>query len=260
MTIRGNFADTSGELIVQRINHGIKLVKPDKLDSKNIAPSLDTVLQQKFNIWFSNTECALQNLNEACMESCGLESLNLSVGKTASAFMTKESANFAENHDKKVILTNKMGLIEFEFKRVDGPIFQCLTIKLPWYNDDNQLIGTFGCGILLNKHSLADSITQIAKLGLLNTDETSSKYKNFLPGLEVNSIYFSKRETECLHLTIRGKTAKQVAHELKISPRTVEEYLANIKIKMGVSSKSELIEKGIDFLCNSSLSNDAQAN
>lgn len=37
------------------------------------------------------------------------------------------------------------------------------------------------------------------------------------------------------------------ANELGISQRTVEEYLNNIKLKMGVYSKSELIDKTIDY-------------
>lgn len=53
----------------------------------------------------------------------------------------------------------------------------------------------------------------------------------------------SKRETECLYLTIQGKSAKQIAAILKLSTWTIEEYLQELKIKCNVSSKSELIGK-----------------
>ena len=53
----------------------------------------------------------------------------------------------------------------------------------------------------------------------------------------------TSREIDCLCLTLQGKTAKLVGQVLGISRRTVEEYLSNIKTKVGVFSKSELIEK-----------------
>lgn len=58
-----------------------------------------------------------------------------------------------------------------------------------------------------------------------------------------NHFIFTKREKECLLFTIRGKTAKQIARILGVSHRTIEEYLANIKVKMRVASKAEMIEK-----------------
>lgn len=56
------------------------------------------------------------------------------------------------------------------------------------------------------------------------------------------TVDFSKRELECLQLTLRGKTAKQIGVILGLSSRTVEQYLGNLKYKMGVTSKSALIE------------------
>ena len=70
------------------------------------------------------------------------------------------------------------------------------------------------------------------------------------PLLTNHKTNLSKREIECLQLTIKGYTAKRIGRELGISNRTVEEYLVNIRIKMGVSSKAELIEMTIDeFTC-----------
>jgi DNA-binding CsgD family transcriptional regulator len=53
---------------------------------------------------------------------------------------------------------------------------------------------------------------------------------------------FSKREQDCLGLFLEGKTAKETAKVLNISPRTVEEYLANIKRKLGCKNKYELLK------------------
>ncbi|MDR3501405.1 MAG: helix-turn-helix transcriptional regulator [Legionella sp.] len=66
--------------------------------------------------------------------------------------------------------------------------------------------------------------------------------------LRVNNIRLTRRECDCLLLTLTGKSAKQVAYYLKISARTVEEHLNNIKVKFGVFSKAQLIEHVITHL------------
>ncbi|HSX26735.1 MAG TPA: ester cyclase [Chlamydiales bacterium] len=50
----------------------------------------------------------------------------------------------------------------------------------------------------------------------------------------------SKRERECLTHLIQGKTAKETAALLKLSPRTVESYFENIKEKLKCSHKGDL--------------------
>lgn len=62
-----------------------------------------------------------------------------------------------------------------------------------------------------------------------------------------DNIQFSPRESAILKLIIRGKTAKETARALYLSPRTVENYLAGIKNKIGAKNKSELIEKILDM-------------
>ena len=51
----------------------------------------------------------------------------------------------------------------------------------------------------------------------------------------------SPRERDVLQGLIAGKINKVIAHELSISPRTVEVYRANLMAKMGARSVSELM-------------------
>lgn len=52
----------------------------------------------------------------------------------------------------------------------------------------------------------------------------------------------SEREFECLLWSAKDKTAKQIGKILSLSPRTIEDYLLNVKNKLGCKSKLELIE------------------
>jgi two-component system response regulator FixJ len=55
----------------------------------------------------------------------------------------------------------------------------------------------------------------------------------------------SEREREVLDRLVAGKANKVIAHELGISPRTVEVYRANVMTKMQADSLSELVRMAL---------------
>jgi len=61
-------------------------------------------------------------------------------------------------------------------------------------------------------------------------------------GTKYGDLYFTKREAECMLWLLRGKTIGGVALVLKLSPRTVEYYIKNMKNKLGCRTKFELID------------------
>jgi DNA-binding NarL/FixJ family response regulator len=93
----------------------------------------------------------------------------------------------------------------------------------------------------LNCTSCLELIKKAHSLGII---------KQRLNGLHkiesVNEIKLSRREKEIIYYLVRGKTAKEIGHTIYLSTRTIENYLAAIKSKMGVSTKSDLIEKILD--------------
>jgi len=60
-----------------------------------------------------------------------------------------------------------------------------------------------------------------------------------------NEIKLSKRQDEILKLVVLGKTIKEIAKILQLSPRTVGHYYDTVKVKFNVITRSELIEKTI---------------
>jgi FixJ family two-component response regulator len=51
----------------------------------------------------------------------------------------------------------------------------------------------------------------------------------------------SGREQEVLHGLLDGRTSKEIAVTLDISPKTIDVHRANVMKKMGVTSSAELI-------------------
>lgn len=71
----------------------------------------------------------------------------------------------------------------------------------------------------------------------------ASEFQNF--GLNICSkrdARLTYRERECLSLAAQGYTMKNIARKLQISPRTVEQHLRNIKEKLGLNTKNQLVE------------------
>ena len=239
--------DTSNEFLIQRIGAGVRLVKPDKHHDSSIN-TLENVLNMPINVYFMNTISVVEKSNEIGATKFGFESAKCMIGKSLDdiAVFTNENKSCILNNNNEVMQSNITKFIEEECGYPDTLGFQTLSIKWPWYNESKKVIGLFGCSIVLSQHSLANSLAQMMKLGLLNSTGTAPI--NFsLSNLCINNVYLSKRETECLRLTVKGKTAQSIAIILGLSCRTVEYYLENIKIKMNVSSKSEMVEKAVDY-------------
>ena len=57
------------------------------------------------------------------------------------------------------------------------------------------------------------------------------------------SIQLADNEKECLYYYLNGFSAKETAQEIPLSARTIEKYLANIKVRLDCSTKSELRRK-----------------
>lgn len=64
-------------------------------------------------------------------------------------------------------------------------------------------------------------------------------------GGEYGDLYLTRREMDCILRVVQGKTIITIATELKLSPRTVEFYLKNVKSKLRCRTKAQLIEKVI---------------
>lgn len=90
-----------------------------------------------------------------------------------------------------------------------------LTTKIPFYNSTGKISGVFGISQYINKFSYIKA----SKLGL------------------------TKKEIICLSCLFSGQSNKQIATELHISVRTVEDHIENLRDKLNCASKQQLIFK-----------------
>lgn len=74
---------------------------------------------------------------------------------------------------------------------------------------------------------------------IASSHENLIRLRDYL--IDTQRIIFSSRELESLYHLCQGRTAKLTAREMDISPRTVETYIENIRIKTACSNKLEVI-------------------
>lgn len=59
--------------------------------------------------------------------------------------------------------------------------------------------------------------------------------------LEAAFQSLSPRERQVLDFLLQGYLTKEIAHHLELSPRTIEDYRASLKRKMGARTLAELV-------------------
>lgn len=69
-------------------------------------------------------------------------------------------------------------------------------------------------------------------------DQQTDSRKTFLKAIGAN---LSPQQTKCVELLIKGYAAKQIAAQLSLSQRTVENYLAHIRQQFGFKNSREII-------------------
>ena len=245
----------SNELIIQRWHNGVKLISLDEAkkayhcDEEDLTHfSIANILKLNFCAYFLNSDSEVQTINEHGLVACNFDSTQQAFGKSMFDVATREVATRITGSHKEAMHSHKIKMVEEDVLRKDDFSFQCLSALLPWYNNENKIIGVLGCTILPGLHPLADSLTEISNIGLSTEVNSEHRLHSLIRGkLIEKNIYLSKREFECTSLLVHGRTSKQIAKVMNISHRTVEHYISNIKNKMGVSTKFELIGKLIEL-------------
>lgn len=231
---------------------GVKLLSPEQVTRESLyqhedsLPTLADAFALQHNIYLLNHESQIQSLNTACAQSMRFMSIRDATNKSMFNISPHDFAKVVVENDLAVLKNKTPNITEDNIVFHDGSYLNYLSFKAPWYNENNKIIGVFGCSILFKDQPLAQSLIDVARLGLLKALSISCNNSKLTQGKLAGDVYLTKREKEILQHSIRGKTAKEIATLLYISRRTVEQHLEHIKQKLNVTSKSELIQKVLD--------------
>lgn len=211
-----------------------------QIQNNDLLLSVAELFSLPYSVYLLDALGATLKINEIGATVCGFVSPNQAIGQTIFQVSQGNTARDLLDNCDSVLKQESVKIFDEFNTRHDGRSLQFLSIKFPCYDSQLKLQGLLGISIVLGEHSLADAITRFTAIGLLpkNTSPQNQALK-----LHLGGTVLTAREQECLEYTVKGFTAKEIAKKLSISPRTVEEYINQVKFKLAVSTKQQMIQK-----------------
>ncbi len=234
ITPDSSFVLNEGKLIVDTT----ELILQKKII--NSSP-ISALFENPFSVYLLDLEGTTLLINEFGADVCGFDSPNHSLGKSLRDVSKEKTAQTLLANCQTVLAQNQLQFFDETNERKDNVCLDYLSIKLPWFDAERTLSGSLGFSIVLGKNNLSASLSRLTTLGLLSPPTNYGTTSMVPPPAPTTPL--SQREKECLDFTLKNFTAKEIAKELGLSHRTIEEYLNNLKRKFKVASKHELIKK-----------------
>ncbi len=93
-----------------------------------------------------------------------------------------------------------------------------------------------------------DTKAKFTLLSDINTFNTPTDKDNFLKELNLNKfnnfmIRLTPQQSKCVKLLLDGYSVKQIACHMKLSKRTIENYLARVRSRLGCRSSREMMTR-----------------
>lgn len=160
-------------------------------------------------------------------------------GKTGYDFVSEELVGLFRHHEKLAIELKQV--VRF-YEKINHPETGETIIDVtiaPIVNENNEVTTIMCYGdsqMVLASKPLAQALKLISKEHMPNIIRASKYFIN-INGEEVS---LTKRETECCLYVLKGLTSKEIAKEMDLAPKTVDNYLETVKTKLGCFSRSDI--------------------
>ncbi len=186
------------------------------------------------------------NVSSKLSKLLGWKSAEDALGKT-DYDIPCDVCNFAAEFQKtdKAVLTTNNTILTLDFQKYSTG-WELLLIEKNILKDKNGKIeGLYLHGVDLSTTNLYQGYLLLYNLDTCITGRRA-KPISYVLNLPDDCLALTQKQEACLFFLIRGKTIKETAKILNLSPRTVESHLQAIKNKFNCDCKTQVIEKAID--------------
>lgn len=191
--------------------------------------------QVNLYVWAKDKNYRYLDCNENYAKAAGLDSPQQIIGKTDDQLPWRELADFFRAGDYGVLQGNTR-INAPEISSTVNNVTDILVTENQLLDRNNKCIGIVGSFIDITGKQL------INKTGYFDP-----KADRYYLGDALDNTYLTAREIEVFKRLLLGYSARETGERLKISPKTVEDYIGNIKLKLQAKSKGEIIATAIQF-------------
>lgn len=147
---------------------------------------------------------------------------------------TEEAFHFHKKNDQLALGGKTISCLHKSSAPYDGSFFYF--VKKPMIENSKITGIIYHCYKFINSQFIFDLQRRDKKIF-----PQMLSFSYYQIGCGEDPFHLSERELECLFLLLRAMTAKQIGEQIRLSKRTVESYIENIKNKFGSRTKAELI-------------------
>jgi DNA-binding CsgD family transcriptional regulator len=192
-------------------------------------------------IGWKDVHSKFKYVNNEVLNIIGYKTVEEIIGLTDYDLKCKaaEHAGIFKRQDQSVLAAGRKKRYLDVMEYHQGEVKVLIGERMPLYYE-NKLMG-----LLISCQEITHFFINSIKLVKSTPSNIRSEFSSYEIVTEINTPahILSKRETECLYWLLRGKSVKETAKLMGISPRTVETHMETIKRKLNCATKSELIEK-----------------
>lgn len=192
-------------------------------------------------MWIKNKESIYTDTNNEYLNLFGFKNSNYLLEKSDYELPCRisEIASLIQQEDKYSVSNKKPIKLLTIVKFIEWKVL--LITKSPIYDHSNSITGTLGHAVEIDNNF--KQISYLLSKELTKNNNNGISQKSFSIGAQHNtSIKLTPRQSECLFLLLKNKTAKETAKILSLSSRTVEDHITQLKYIFNCQSKHELID------------------
>jgi PAS domain S-box-containing protein len=158
------------------------------------------------------------------------------LGKTDEDLLPPEEASRLTAIKRRVLDSGSSTREEIQATARGEVIFHDLTVE-PLRDATGTIVGITGTSFDITERKRTEEQLQVARERLEGRVERQLQRRN--------PYGLTFRELTVLHVVAAGKSGKEIATELGISPLTVQKHLSNILAKMDAASRTEAVARGL---------------
>jgi DNA-binding CsgD family transcriptional regulator len=254
LRIRKDFLDLIQAGLYQNIFDKISFPKgvdiSEKYDPDSLIPLENVINYLPGMIYWKDTKGVYLGCNNKTVRAVGLKTATEIIGQFDLNFCWCEQVIMLRENDQRCMQTASSLILQENVQLITEESLNFEVVKTPLWDTQKNIVGVIGC-------SLESAELEKIKYLIANKTKKLSTFPHFLNNMsffeniqkkyiieskDSQAVNLSNREIQVLYHLFMGYTAKETSKILKISFRTVEQYLDNAKKKLGCKKKFQLIK------------------